>query len=164
VNSDFFKTYGLFALAVIIVIVGVMGMLFSKKEPPAVETHVAAVAKLEPQAPPPPTPEEEIQTQIVKQQDEIEKDPKGEDTPAKLLAVCNLHMKVQNFDKAIEACLRFIADYPASPRVGEAYLQLSSCYKQRNDQAKLNRLYMDMMQKFPKESSEHEYAKQQLGL
>jgi tetratricopeptide (TPR) repeat protein len=90
----------------------------------------------------------------------LESSPDAEESAGRLAALGNLHrQKKQDYRAAAGYYERLIQDYPNWPGVGAIYHQLISCYTQLNDQESLRLLYRKMVEVFPAESKEYEYAR-----
>lgn len=117
-------------------------------------------------APPPQrkSPQDEAREKIAEYQKKIDAGPKSEETAALQYAMGNLYrQKLGDYAKAAECYEWFIQEYPDSPDLGKVFVQLGLCYEQLKQGEKLNRLYLDMSRRFPKDSQEYLYVKEKLG-
>jgi hypothetical protein len=130
-----------------------------------------------PPAQPVLSPQEEAQKDIDTYRKKIDADPKSEDAPPLQLAMGNLYLtKLLDYEKAAETYEWYIQQYadahPADLRT--AFVQLATCYERLGEKhaneadnkypEKLNRLYMDMMKRYPEDSQEYLFAKAKLNL
>ena len=89
----------------------------------------------------------------------------GDDRFGALTAMANLYgRKLRDYKNAAKYYDLVIHEFPDMSGIGNYYAELAKCYEQLGDQAKLNQLYLDMMEHFPEDSQEHLFAKQGLGL
>lgn len=95
----------------------------------------------------------------------LEKNPNHPDTPAILSALGNLYLsKKVDYETAASYFERIIIEYPDWEGAKGLYSLLSLCYDQLNDSHSKIWLYQEMMKRFPPESQEYQFAKQELGL
>lgn len=95
----------------------------------------------------------------------IESDPQSEEAPALLNASGNLYkQKFGDYAKAAQQYERLLAAYPDWEGVARVYPELATCYERLGDEQKLRALYREMMERFPPETPEHQWAKDSLGL
>ncbi|MCX5771250.1 MAG: hypothetical protein NTZ09_13420 [Candidatus Hydrogenedentes bacterium] len=107
--------------------------------------------------------EDKAKATIADYQKRFSEDARGKDAPAFLLAMGNLNkQKLRDFKEAARNYELLINDYPDWEGIAGVYPQLMSCYEQLNDQESLRWLYKQMMEKFPPESNEYEYAQTKL--
>tara|TARA_R110001592_G_scaffold183220_3_gene426847 strand:- start:18 stop:584 length:567 start_codon:yes stop_codon:yes gene_type:complete len=91
--------------------------------------------------------------------DELEKNPAPDESAALLSALGNLHkQKKRDYKAAAGYYEQLIEKYPDWPGVNAIYHQLISCYTLLDDQISLRILYRKMVDVFPPESKEYEYA------
>ena len=91
--------------------------------------------------------------------EELEANPVPDESAAILSALGNLHkQKKRDYRVAAGYYELLIEKYPDWPGVNAIYHQLISCYTQLNDQQSLRLLYRKMVEVFPPDSNEFEYA------
>lgn len=96
---------------------------------------------------------------IQSHQAQVDANPKAEEAPALLSAMGNLYtQKLGDYTQAAACYESAIRDYPDWGEVRTAYLQLAMCYERLNDQQNARRIYSLMMEKFPEDSQEYQYA------
>lgn len=89
--------------------------------------------------------------------------PSADDAPAYLMAMGNLYrQKLQDYTKAAEQYERLLADYPDWDGSRKAYLQLVTCYERLGELAKRDSVYRRMLDVFPADSKEYEFAEHHL--
>lgn len=89
----------------------------------------------------------------------LEDDPKPDESAALLSALGNLHMqKKRDYATAARYYEELIQKYPDWPGINAVFHQLISCYTQLDDQPSLRILYRKMVEFFPSDSKEYEYA------
>jgi len=133
------------------------------------ETGSSVLSPGQPVMPPPPpkrqTPQEKALELISSYEQQIEQDPGSEEAPALLFAMGNLYrQKLVDYEKAAQCYMSILTEYPNVKNIGDAYIQLSTCYQRLGKTEELNRIYLEMMRRFPKDSPEYLYAEDQLGL
>ena len=107
------------------------------------------------------TPQQEAQELIRQYEAKVQNEPENSDTPATLLAIGNLYrQKLLNYKEAAFYYRQFINNYPDSPQLSLAYTQLAVCYEQQEDWRAAQLVYREMMDRFPPESPEYQYAKE----
>ena len=113
---------------------------------------------------PPPPAEKDTDTVIAEHQAKLETDIAPEESAALLAALGNLHrQKKRDYAAAARYYEELIQKYPEWPGVDGIYHQLISCYTELNDQPSLRLLYRAMIDVFPPESKEYEYAQAALA-
>lgn len=94
----------------------------------------------------------------------LEGDLAPDQAAARLSALGNLYkQKKQDYATAARYFEELIQDYPEWPGIRGAYHQLMTCYTRLDDQPSLRLLYRKMVEVFPEESNEYQYAKDALG-
>lgn len=94
----------------------------------------------------------------------LEGDLEPDAAAARLSALGNLHrQKKQDYTTAARYYEEIIQNYPEWPGIKGVYHQLMTCYTQLDDQASLRLLYRKMVEVFPPESNEYQFAKDALG-
>jgi tetratricopeptide (TPR) repeat protein len=102
---------------------------------------------------------------IAEYQRRLDDDPKDPNAPVLLNAMGNLtRQKFQDYKEAARYYELLINDYPQWERIASVYPQLATCYERLNDLHNLQWVYKAMMERFPADSQEYLYAKQELGL
>lgn len=117
-------------------------------------------------APPPQrrTPQEEAEDQVRQYREQLDAEPVNENTPVILMAMGNLYrQRLLNYEEAARCYERVIEEFPNAIQISDAYVQLSTCYERMNAPEKANRLHLKMMERFPEDSVEHQFAREQLG-
>jgi tetratricopeptide (TPR) repeat protein len=90
-------------------------------------------------------------------------EPAAEESAALLAALGNLHrQKKRDYATAARYYEELLQKYPDWPGANSIYHQLISCYTQLNDQTSLRLLYRKMVEVFPVESNEYEFARHAL--
>lgn len=93
----------------------------------------------------------------------IDEDPSSEDAPALLAAIGNLNLqKVGDYEEAARNYELLLLDYPDWQNNRNVYLQLATCYEKLSDPARIRRIYTKIMNEFPEESQEYQYAQARL--
>lgn len=81
-------------------------------------------------------------------------------TPAYLSAMGNLYRdKLLDFETAAQVYEQVLSQYPDWPAIRQVYISLADCYERLHRPREANRVYRLMMEKFPEDSQEYEYAK-----
>jgi len=94
----------------------------------------------------------------------LDADPKSKEAPALLNAMGNLYrQKLSDYTSAIQSYELLLHDYPEWEGAHRALLKLADCYERVGDRDGARRTYRRMMERFPAETREHQYAKAQLG-
>lgn len=94
----------------------------------------------------------------------LEGDLEPDASAARLSALGNLYkQKKQDYQTAARYFEELIQNYPDWPGIRGVYHQLMSCYEQLNDQPSLRLLYRKMVEVFPEDSNEYQYANAALG-
>jgi TolA-binding protein len=107
---------------------------------------------------------EKARATIASHQQRLDADPQGEDAPALLHAMGNLYrQRLGDYEQAASCFERLIDSHPETPNVRDAYLQLVVCYERLGDTENHRRILRRMLNDFPAESEEYQYASQQLG-
>jgi tetratricopeptide (TPR) repeat protein len=110
-------------------------------------------------------PEERLLETIDSHRARVEADPESEEAPGYLNAMGNLYLqRLGDLESAAEVYQRIIMEYPDWPGTYAVYPQLEVCYQELGDGIGLRWVYERMMQRFPPESEEYAYAREQLGL
>lgn len=108
--------------------------------------------------------EEKTRAIIADYQKRFAEDARGKDAPAYLLAMGNLNkQKLRNFKEAARNYELLIKDYPDWENIVVVYPQLISCYELLNDQDGLRWIYREMIETFPPESEDYQYAQAKLN-
>lgn len=109
-----------------------------------------------------PDEQAKAHTQIEDYQQKIEANPEDEETPAYLIAMGNLYrQKLGDYENAIRCYERIIINFPESEQRRQAFLQLEACYLKLEDRTGLKWLYDKMVEAFPEDSQEYQYAQEQ---
>ncbi|MDP2323571.1 MAG: hypothetical protein Q8N51_06025 [Gammaproteobacteria bacterium] len=102
-------------------------------------------------------------TIISEHQAALEVGPPAEESAALLAALGNLHrQKKGDYATAARYYEELLQKYPDWPGANSIYHQLISCYTQLNDQTSLRLLYRKMVEVFPDDSKEYEFARHAL--
>ena len=128
----------------------------------ALEREFERATKLQAERPKadPKTTDETLQ----EHEDALEHDPPPDEAAARLSALGNLYkQKKQDYAKAARYFEEVIQNYPDWPGIKGVYQQLMTCYSRLDDQTNLRILYRKMMDVFPEESNEYQYAKDALA-
>jgi len=119
------------------------------------------------QSPPPSriSEQEEARAAIAKYREKLDAEPNSSETPALLSAMGNLFLqRLQDYDEAAQCYVRIVLDFPDWEGAYAIYPQLITCYERKGDQKNINWLCQLMMKRFPEDSQEYLFAKDQLGL
>ena len=156
--------YLIAALAVIGVFV-VVRLMADSGTAPAVDTAEA------PQLPPAreslealeqatrPDEQARARRQIEEYQQTIEAEPEAENTPAYLMAMGNLYrQRLSDLESAATCYERIILEFPDAEEARLAFIQLEACYLTLEDTTGLRWVYTKMLEAFPEDSQEHQYA------
>lgn len=110
------------------------------------------------------TPKEEAEAQVQQYHVQLRDEPVNENTPAILMAMGNLYrQRLLNYEEAARCYERVIEEFPGAMQISDAYVQLSTCYQRMNALEKANRLHLQMLERFPEDAIEHQFARDQLG-
>ncbi len=110
------------------------------------------------------TPQEEAEEQVRRYREQLAAEPLNENTPVILMAMGNLYrQRLLNYDEAARCYERIIEEFPNAIQISDAYVQLSTCYQRMDAPEKANRLHLKMIERFPEDSVEHQFAREQLG-
>lgn len=91
----------------------------------------------------------------------LEAEPQGPDSPATLMAIGNLYrQKLLNYQEASFYYRQVVTNYPNSPQLSLAYTQLADCYEKLEDWRAAQLVYREIIERFPPESPEHQFAQQ----
>ena len=116
-------------------------------------------------SPPRLTEQDKAKNVIAEHEETLRNANEGDDMYGTLIALANLYRtKFKDLERAAEYYERVVNEYPDRSGIGNTYADLSWCFTQLDDQDRLNKLYLEMMEKFPEDSSEHLLAKQSLGM
>jgi lipopolysaccharide biosynthesis regulator YciM len=103
-------------------------------------------------------------TVIAEHTAKLEQNPEPEEAAALLSALGNLHkQKKQDYAAAARYYEQIIEKYPEWSGIRGVYHQLMTCYSNLDDQGSLRLLYRKMVEVFPEESNEYQFAKDALG-
>ncbi len=174
IRSMLRDTWYLLVLLAVIAAAAVFMYLRERSTPPPVAPPVAKPAAPTEQTPaeqsaPAQDPNEAMRARtsatIAEYQKRLDDDPKSPEAPALLNAMANLsRQKLLDYKEAARYYELIITDYPNWEQTAKIYPQLATCYERLNDQHNLQWVYKQMMERFPQDSQEYLYAKQQLGL
>ncbi len=121
----------------------------------------------EAKATPPPvqeTPEEEANRLVTEYAKKAFDEPENPDAPAMLLAAGNLHLeRLNNPAEAAGFYSQVVYNYPNWEGTPGVYPQLAKALELSGDQVERQRVLQSMIQVFPPESAEHQYAQAELG-
>lgn len=108
-----------------------------------------------------PTPQEQAMELIREYEKKVELEPGSPDAAATLMAIGNLYrQKLMNYREATFHYRQVITNYPDSPQLSLAYMQLADCYEKLDDWRAAQLVYREIVERFPSESSEFLYAQQ----
>lgn len=94
----------------------------------------------------------------------LEQNPEPDESAALLSALGNLYkQKKQDYAAAARYYEQIIEKYPDWSGIKGVYHQLMTCYSNLDDQGSLRLLYRKMVEVFPPESNEYQFAKDALG-
>ncbi len=96
--------------------------------------------------------------------DKVSKDPTAETAPGYLLVAGNLyHDVVLDFASAAQMYERILSEYPdAAKKMKGLYYNLADCYERLEQPQNARRIYQIMMENFPSDSAEYQYAHKML--
>lgn len=119
-------------------------------------------------SPPPParvSEQESARATIAKYREKVDANPNSAEIPALLSAMGNLYLqRLQDYDEAAQCYVRIVLDFPDWEGAYAIYPQLITCYERKGDQNNINWLCQLMMKRFPEDSQEYQFAKDQLGI
>ncbi|MBN2309268.1 MAG: tetratricopeptide repeat protein [Candidatus Hydrogenedentes bacterium] len=93
----------------------------------------------------------------------IEADPEAEEAPARLNAMASLYSRELGDYKEAARCYEFLLlDYPEWEGLRRVYVHLGLCYERLGDTQSAKQAYRRMMDAFPEESQEYQYAMSKL--
>jgi TolA-binding protein len=96
---------------------------------------------------------------IRKHQERYDANPQADEAPGLLLAAGNLYrQKLGSFEEAAERYEIVANDFAGRPEARTALIQLSTCYERLDDRENARRIYRMMMDEFPEDSQEYQYA------
>lgn len=105
--------------------------------------------------------QDQIRDVITGYRKKIAEDPKAETVLGLRLAIANLTMmKLRDYKEAAQQYELILMDYPDNRT---AYIQLFACYEGLGDKQNEAGILRKMMEKYPPESQEYQYAKSRLG-
>jgi len=133
--------------------------------PAATRTPTTAQPLVAPPAPQAPvTRQAEVVTMIDDYRQRVENDPEHPDSAATLMAIGNLYRdRLMDFEQAAAYYEQVIAEYPDSEYRRDVYIQLADCYDRMGNFEMRDAVYRDMLEFFPPESEEHQFARNELG-
>ena len=109
-------------------------------------------------------PERTTDVIIAEHLEKLDAEPAPDEAAGLLAALGNLHsQKKQDYETAARYYEQLIENYPDWPGVKGVYHQLINCYTRLEDQERLRILYRKMVEVFPEESNEYQYARDALG-
>jgi tetratricopeptide (TPR) repeat protein len=98
--------------------------------------------------------------QIAKHEEKIAQNPTDTEVPAYQLAIANLYVtKLGDYESASVYLERLIEQSPDSNLVSQAYVKLAKCYESLGWQSVADATYKRMMDHFPEDSANYEYAR-----
>lgn len=105
-------------------------------------------------------PERTTEVIIAEHLEKLEANPEPTEAAGRLAALGNLYLqKKRDYKTAAGYYERLIQEYPDWPGANAIYHQLITCYTQLDDQGSLRLLYRKMVEVFPPESKEYEFAR-----
>jgi tetratricopeptide (TPR) repeat protein len=164
---------GALALCILFVIVAVAAMIRSgsgtsgpaRPVPPPSEQALRKALDQNPAPEQTKTPAQQAQETIASYRKQLEASPNSPDTPAVLNAMGNLYrQKLLDYKEAARCYERIILEFPQWEAAPAIYPLLSTCYEKTGDHQSLLWLYQEMMKRFPEDSQEYLFAKEELGL
>lgn len=103
---------------------------------------------------------EQTEQQINEYRRLVDEHPDSADAPSLLTAAGNLYyQKLLDYEKAAECYEEVLGTYPNWENIRNVYVQLASCYERMENWEKARRVYRRMMDAFPEDSQEYQYAK-----
>jgi len=112
-----------------------------------------------------PNEQEAARQRIAEYQQRVDADPKSADAPVLLNAMANLsRQKLGDYKEAARCYELILIDYPNWEMIAKVYPQLAVCYEHLGDIKNAQSTYKLMVERFPPESPEHQYAQVQLGV
>lgn len=110
------------------------------------------------------TEEETAKLKIADYQKKLDADPKNPDAASWLIAMSYLsYQKLMDYKEAARYLELVIVDHPEFAGTARIYPQLATCYERMGDKAGAQRVYREMVHKFPEGTPERQYANMQLG-
>lgn len=137
-----------------------------KSLPPlAHTTEDLSLASSSPLPQPRPNEQEMTRQRIAEYQQRVDAEPKSADAPVLLNAMANLsRQKLGDYKEAARCYELILLDYPDWEMIAKVYPQLAICYEHLGDIKNAQSTYKLMVERFPPESPEHQYAQVQLGV
>lgn len=108
------------------------------------------------------TSEERVLDTIAQHEARIIEEPHSDDTVALRLAVGNLYRRIGRYDEAINSYESLILERPDWDGIRAVYDELATCYERLGDTVNARRIYAQMLDRFPEDSAEYEYAQAKL--
>ncbi len=126
--------------------------------------HAQTVVRGPRQVPRRLSPEEKFDRRIREYEARLADAPEAREAPALRFALGNLQaQKHKNYAEAARQYELLLFDYPDWPNISQVYSQLERCYEKMGDLSSQELLYKEMMERFPRDSREYQYARSQLG-
>ena len=111
-----------------------------------------------------PDPVEKVKNVIASHSDFVEANRDSEEAPAYLQAMGNLAaLRLGDHEKAAYYYQQVLDLYPDYKGRLQVYPQLATAYEKAGDRVRAKRVYREMINLFPEDSSEHQWAADQLG-
>jgi pentatricopeptide repeat protein len=131
----------------------------SSEETAAQTVHAAALPD---QTPERATPQSRAKEIIAKHKARFDANPSDPDAAPLLNAMGNLYrQKLADYPNAIQCYELLLHDYPNWDGIRTTLLSLADCYTRQGDTEGANRVYQEIMKRYPPDTQEHQYAKAQ---
>ena len=102
---------------------------------------------------------EEALAQIEAHRQAVDRDPESEDAAVRLHAMGNLYrQKLVDYEQAAQCYEQLLAYHPDSAYKRATYVQLLTCYDRLGDSTNRDRISRRIMDEFPEDSQEYEFA------
>lgn len=90
----------------------------------------------------------------------LQEDPNGAHAPETMIALATVYRRQGNFDDAAIVMEDLVEKYPDNPHARTARIQLPEVYQDAGDVSMARASYQRMMEFFPPDTQEHQWAQQ----
>lgn len=109
------------------------------------------------------SPDERDQKYIEEYTEELNANPEADEAAGILMKLAVVYRRQQQYDDAVIALEDILEKYPDSPHARTAVIQLPEVYQEAGDRQMARQSYERMMQFFPPESQEYQWAQKRYG-
>lgn len=110
------------------------------------------------------TQEDQTRKVIASHRATVEANPESEDAPGLLAAMGNLYQRLGEYEQAAQCYEKVLMDHPDWKGITNVYSQIVVCYEKCDDEVGKKWIYRKIMDDFPEDTLEYDYAKTKLGL